>query len=376
MQSEYSSEYLPSDDDVPASMEGVIDVPRDFLDEWDRLMDIEVTFRRVTKPLRDWCYFNVTVGHPECALGILDAPADGSTGYQLSYSVEQSDKSIFMYLMTTACKMARVPSVVVVCETLGNTKDVEGKMNGLSDAIRNACAAGGADVPDLSDTRFMDGVEKNWDALDLGPFCRGEETIVVPGTYLPAIRCLVKALRASGVRPIVFVDEGDKLFRQFFTLQDPQSELAKNLAQMFQMARVVNVVTATPSAFLRWGQLNRLRFRAFVADVDRLRQQNYEVGDNCVLHPGCVGLEENDFDKLSGWTLPVVKQAFDELHALSLTEGTCGLLAQVRRRPRPLRPPADDLRCFAVGLHVFDARSYRSHDSDARLCRLHDSDAR
>jgi hypothetical protein len=321
-----------SSTDGGSAMDGVIDVPREFLDEWERLMDVDVTFRGKTRQLRDWCCFNTTIGHPECALSILDAPSSGETGFQLSYSVEQSDKSIFMYLMTTACKLARIPSVVVVCETLGNTKGVEGKMAGMADAIRDAIRATGADVPDLSDTRFMDGVQRNWDNLDLTSFSRGEETIIVPGTYLPAINKLVAALRESGVRPIIFIDEGDKLFRKFFDLRNPQGDLATKLSHMFHQARVVNVVTATPSAFLMWCKLNGVLFRAFIADVERLKDNGYEVGDNCVLHPGCAGLEDKDFDKLSGWTLPIVKQAFDELHAMSLLEGTSGLLAQVRSK--------------------------------------------
>jgi hypothetical protein len=68
--------------------------PADFFDQWDKLMDLEVTFRGQTRQLRDWCCFNTTVGHPHCALQILEGRDDGRTSWTLSYSAEQSDKSI------------------------------------------------------------------------------------------------------------------------------------------------------------------------------------------------------------------------------------------------------------------------------------------
>lgn len=284
---------------------GTVDeIPDGFADAWEELMDLQVTFRQSTRPLRDWCCFETTIGHPRCVLQLMDPPEDGSVGWTLAFSVEQSDKSIFMYLMTTACCMLGIPSIIIVCETLENTRGVEGKMNGLRDAIRAAARDAGHDVAALSETLFMDGKQKNWDALDPEDFDR---TLVVPGTYLAAVSKTASFLAEHDIRPQIFVDEGDKLSKTDFLMDartDTLGTMDQCLQKMYRCARGVTCVTATPGAFLRWGQLNRLKFRAFVSDLDKLKRLGYEIGENIVHSRHCANVTDKDYDVLSGFFLP------------------------------------------------------------------------
>ena len=236
-------------------VDGDFEVNSEFADKWDDLMDLEVTFREQRRALRDWCCFETAISHPHSILGGIEGPEDGPTRWLLSYSVEQSDKSIFIKLLTTACCMAGIPTVVVVCETLGSSKAVEGKMNGLAQAI---CAALPVST-DLGNTKFMDGVKKNWDNLAMDNY---DGTLVVPGTYTPAVKRLTEYLTDKDYRPILIVDEGDKLFRSYFDIDEEPTqlnELQRSLKELFNCARAVNVVTATPQSYsnrhIRMGHL-------------------------------------------------------------------------------------------------------------------------
>ena len=290
---------------------------------------MQVFFRNSTRQLRDWCCFETTIGHPRCVLQILDPPADGSVGWTLAFSVEQSDKSIFMYLMTTACAMLGIPSIVVVAETLENTSGVEGKMNGLATAIADAMRAAGHDVAALAETRFMDGKKRNWDGL-LEDYENGElKTLIVPGTYLAAVQKTANFIEDYDVRPMIFLDEGDKMFRgDFLMTADPDtlSSIDRFFQKMFLCARVVAIVSATPNSFLRWGQLNKLsNFRAFVSDLDKLKRLGYEIGENIVHSRHCVGVTDKDYDVLSGFFKPHHQAGIREMREL---KGTAkGLLA-------------------------------------------------
>ena len=229
-----------------------------------------------------------------------------------------------MYLMTTACSMLGIPSIIVVCETLGNTRGVEGKMNGLCDAIRAALVAAGHDVAalneQLSETRFMDGQKKSWANLDLDRFSQAKETLVVPGTYLAAVVKTAEHLEKSGVRPMIFVDEGDKLCKTDFLMSADETSLNcldKALQRLYGCARVVAFVTATPCAFLNWGRLNRFKFRAFMADLDKLAALGYEIGLNIVHSHLCANVTDKDYDALSGFFLPHHKAGVEEMRALA-----------------------------------------------------------
>jgi hypothetical protein len=306
-------------------------LPEDFAVVWRRLCDLEVTFRGKTRSVAEWCPFSLDLDDPRNVLNCLNPPSDGETGWTLAYSVEQSDKSIFLHLVTTACRMLGIPSVIVVCETKGNTAGVESKMTGLGEAIIAAAAAiPDFPPPDVSAMQAMDGVKKNWDTVGIEDFAAGRKTFVVPGTYLPAVRCLADYVARSGATPMIFIDEGDKLAKYFFKVTDPDSRLPaleKCLKKLYLSARVNCFVTATPSSFLLFGKENCLRFRAFIADVDRIKAAGYETGDHIVLHPSCATLTDKDFDKLSGFFIPQIQAGVRDMYSLSqMADGPTGLL--------------------------------------------------
>lgn len=309
-----------------------VQLPEEFAVVWRRLCDLEVTFRGKTRRVAEWCPFSLDLDDPRNVLNCLNPPADGAPGWTLAYSVEQSDKSIFLHLVTTACRMLGIPSVIVVCDTKGNTAGVESKMTGLGEAIIAAAAAiPGFPPPDVATMQAMDGVKRNWDRVGIEDFVAGSKTFVVPGTCLAAVRCLADYIARSGATPMVFVDDGDKLAKYFFKVTDPDSRLPaleKCLKKLYLSARVNCFVTATPSSFLLFGKENRLEFRAFVADLDRIKEAGYETGDHIVLHPSCAALTDKDFDKLSGFFIPQIQAGVRDMYALSQMPagGPTGLL--------------------------------------------------
>jgi hypothetical protein len=69
------------------------------------------------RTVAEWCPFETEFHHPNSIIQILLNPPSTGTRYSISYSAEQSDKSIYMYLMTVACKHSCTPRMTIVCET-------------------------------------------------------------------------------------------------------------------------------------------------------------------------------------------------------------------------------------------------------------------
>ena len=353
-------------------------LPEDFAVVWRRLCDLEVTFRGKTRRVSEWCPFSLDLDDPRNVLNCLNPPSDGETGWTLAYSVEQSDKSIFLHLVTTVCRMLGIPSVIVVCETKGNTAGVESKMTGLGEAIIAAAAAiPDFPPPDVAAMQAMDGVKKNWDTVGIEDFSAGRKTFVVPGTYLPAVRCLADYVARSGATPMIFIDEGDKLAKYFFKVTDPESRLPaleRCLKKLYLSARVNCFVTATPSSFLLFGKENLLSFRAFIADLDRIKGAGYETGDHIVLHPSCDTLTDRDFDKLSGFFIPQIQAGVRDMYALSQMAagapmGLLGLFAINHvHNPCDQFSNCDMARIIVHGLSEKIARGKHDIDPRAALC--------
>ena len=121
------------------------------------------------------------------------------------------------------------------------------------------------------------------------------------------------------------------LTARILQVTDPDSRLPaleKCLKKLYLSARVNCFVTATPSSFLLFGKENSLDFRAFVADVDRIKAAGFETGDHIVLHPSCESLTDKDFDKLSGFLIPQIQAGVRDMYALSQMPagGPTGLL--------------------------------------------------
>jgi hypothetical protein len=273
--------------------------------------------------------------------------------------------------------MLGIPSVIIVCENKDNTLGVETKMTSLGAAIQAAAELNrpGVRPPEVAVMKAMDGVQKNWTAQKYDDFVAANKTFVVPGTYLPAVRCLSEYIEKSGVRPMVLIDEGDKLAKYFFLMDTPDARLPPlelSLKKIYNAARGACFVTATPSSFLEFGRANKLKFRAFLVDLDRLKDNGYETGDHISFHPSCAGLTDKDFDKLSGFFIPQIQDGVREMYALSRADaqGLLGLFVLNHvHNPCDQFSNCDMARIVVHGLQKEITRGKYDIDPCAPLCR-------
>lgn len=303
--------------------------------KWNALRDIpvHVAKRNTTRTVAEWCPFETDFYHPDSIIQILLNPPSTGTRYSTSYSPEQSDKSIYLYLMTIACKLLDVPRMTIVCETKGNTQGVSRKMNEVGDAIKDAVDhhLSAEERVEMVEMKAMTGVAREWAHIEVSDFL--QKCIVVPGTYEPALKCAADAVLRLGIRPIIFVDEGDKLAKDFFKMDAPNlTKVQKSIKSLYTSAVAVNFVTATPVAILMNLRANGQFVRGFIADFERIKENGYEIGDTIAQHPSARGLKNKDFEKHSGWFHPVIREVIEEIHDLSQDRTEAGMkniLAQV-----------------------------------------------
>lgn len=201
---------------APVRFEGKVNIPEGFEEAWNELMDLEVSFvcsspttddpMRIateTHLVREWCRFEVDVDHPECILKLLDPCEENFT----LGALRSGDNSVFIEVLTIACSMLGIPSIVVQCSDSGNID--EAKMNLFGDGFRAALKN------QDPDSRVLDGVKKSWDAIDWDRFVVGKHTLVVPGS-LAALEGTADYLERSGVRPVVIVDEREMMYKTEF----------------------------------------------------------------------------------------------------------------------------------------------------------------
>lgn len=342
---DHDSEATDTDDDS-ASTGSDMEDDQDALmmQKWQALRDLQVTIpnRLGYKKVSEWCHFETDFEHPRSIITMLKDPPSEDTRYSVAFSPEQSDKSIYLYVMMIACTLLDVPRIVVVCDTKFSTDDVAKKMNAIGAAINGALIA--AQVPPelrvtLPAMRSMDGVAKDWIGVTRDDFL--DRCIVVPGTYEPALNCAARAMTRCDVRAMTFVDEGDKLAKDYFDLKTSAARLTKiqkPIKCIFNNSLGVNYVTATPAPVIWNLQANDLRARAYIASLASLEAQGIETGKSLSQHPLSEGLVDKHFVKYSGWMNPEVLAAVREIHELSLAEEGLrvkNIYAQVRQPPPP-----------------------------------------
>ena len=307
------------------------------IQKWQALLDLQVSIpkRSGTKSISQWCHFETDYRHPRSIISMLqDVPTEG-TRYSIAFSPEQSDKSIFLCLMMIACTLLDLPRIVVVCDTKDSTTDVCGKMNDIGAAIYKALAA---QVPPELRVRVpamksMSGVAQEWTSVTRDDFL--DKCIVVPGSYEPALNCAARAMTRHGVRAMTFIDEGDKLAKDYFDLSSSArlTAVQKHVKGIFVNSLGVNYVTATPAPVLINLRANNLRARSYLASLASIEEQGIETGKSVGQHPLSRGLVDKDFEKYSGWMIPELQAAVREIYELSLAPPAIAvthILVQVR----------------------------------------------
>jgi hypothetical protein len=315
------TEDEPTDtEDEPTDTEDAIDRMDHIADKWNALrgLSVHVAKRNTTRTVAEWCPFETEFHHPKSIIQILLNPPSTGTRYTISYSPEQSDKSIYMYLMTVACKLLDVPRMTIVCETKGNTQGVSRKMNDIGAAIKDAVDhhLPVDDRIEMVEMKAMTGVAREWANIEVSDFL--QKCIVVPGTYEPALKCAADTIQRLGIRPVIFVDEGDKLAKDFFRMDAPNlTKVQKSIKSLYTSAVAVNYVTATPGTILMNLCANGQYARGFIADFERIKENGFEIGNTIGQHPRARGLTDKDFEKFSGWSHPVIREVITEIYDLS-----------------------------------------------------------
>jgi hypothetical protein len=84
---------------------------------------------------------------------------------------------------------------------------------------------------------------------------------------------------------VIFIDEGDKLLKDFFRMDAPNlTKVQKSIKSLYTSA-VADYVTATPGTILMNLRANGQYARGFIADFERIKANGFEIGDTIGQHP-------------------------------------------------------------------------------------------